>query len=175
MPTHIPMQYSRRAVLSGAATTSIFATAISAVATQRAVAGSVDLDAELFRRIATAKRRWADFVATRETSEHLYRVTCHHTGCSSTIALSVVNRVRFNKLADETGYREAANNCEQTHELYGEAMDKAFATPACTVQGLSVKMKFAAERAQVGDMAAYLGSEFEWLDIAMADLERLAG
>lgn len=175
MPTHtLSIQFSRRAVLGGAAAVTVSATAIPTVATLSAKAGSTDSDAELLRRISAAKLRWTDFIAAKEISERLHRMASHYMGCPRTTRLSVVDRVKFNEFADKIGYRDAADHTVWLHEQYGEAMDEAFCTPACTRQGLYAKLEFALERAKMGETAAFLGDEFEWLDMVMADFEPLA-
>ena len=167
-------KYSRRTVLVGAAGVTVFTTAKPTVTALPTGANSFESDAELLCRIETAKRFWEGFVAAKEISERLLRVTWHHMGCANTTRFSVTDRVKFNKLADQLSYRDAADYCERLHEQYGEAMDEAFSIPANTLRGFYAKLKFASERARAGDTAAYLGTEFEWLDFAIADLERLA-
>lgn len=169
--TTFTTKFSRRTMLAGAAALST--TSLPAGATLRAVAGNNDLDAELFCRIATAKRRWADFVVAWENRDRLYRLTGIHPDCPKSRKFSVAERVRFNKLADRIGYPDAANHCEWLHELYGLAMDEVFCSPARTLRGFCEKVRFATERARVGRSAAFLGTEFEWLDFTIADLERL--
>ena len=173
--TSLTAKFSRRSVLVGAAGGTVFATAKHAAPALPTGAGSLESDAVLLSRIETAKQCWEDFVVAKENSERLLRATWHHMGCANTTRFSAADRVKFNKLAGQLGYRDAANHCERLHEQYGEAMDEAFGTPANTLRGHCAKMKFASERAQVGDTAAYLGTEFEWLDFALADLERFAG
>lgn len=165
-------KFSRRTMLAGTAATALSTTSLPAAAL-RAVAGNSDPDAELFRLIAAAKRRWADFVVACENRDRLYRLTGIHPDCPKSRKFSVAERVRFNKLADRIGYPDAANHCEWLHELYGLAMDEVFCSPARTLRGFCEKVRFATERARVGRSAAFLGTEFEWLDFTIADLERL--
>ena len=155
MTNTFPLQkFSRRTVLTVVAGVTVFTTAIPTITALPTGAVSFESDADLLTRIETAKQYWEDFVATKEVSERLLRIICHHLGCVNTNRLSATDRVEFNKLADQFGYRDAANHCEWLHEQYGEAMDEAFGTPANTLRGHCAKIKFASERAQVGGSAA---------------------
>jgi hypothetical protein len=167
------IKFSRRTMLAGTAAAALSTTSLPAGATLRSVAGNTDLDAELFCRIAAAKQCWADFLAAKKISDRLYMVTWLHMDCPETRKLSVAVRVKFSALAVRIGYRDAANHCEWLHELYGLAMEEVFCSPARTLRGFCEKVRFATERARVGRSAAFLGTEFEWLDFTIADLERL--
>ncbi len=167
------IKFSRRTMLTGTAAAALSTTSIPAGATLRSVAGNTDPDAELFRRIASAKQCWADFLAAKEISDRLYRMVLYQMDCPITTGLAMASRVKFNDLCRQSGYIDAANHCEWLHELYGLAMDEVFCSPARTLRGFCEKIKFATERARVGRSAAFLGTEFEWLDFAIADLERL--
>lgn len=166
-PTHIT-KLSRRAMLAGSG-------AVAALSVPPIMTSCPNDDDELLYWIAVAERRWAEFVAARELRERLYQETRRHPDCPITTKLSVEDRAKFNEIAERTGYRDAADRCGDLHDLYGETIQTAFGIPGHTLRGVQAKMKLAADVARIGDAGAYTKTEFEWLDIAMADFERLSG
>lgn len=168
MATHtLNTKLSRRTVLTGGAATAALPVPL--------IMASFPNDDELLIWVAAAKRCWADFVVAWELRERLFRETRRHPDCPRTTKLSVAERVIYNEIAEHTGYSDAANRCGDLHDHYGETMQTAFGIPAHTLLGFQAKMKLAVDIARIGDDGAYTKTEFEWLDIAMADLERLSG
>ena len=165
-PTHIT-KLSRRAMLAGSG-------AVAALSVPPIITSCPNNDDELLYWIAAAERRCADFVAARELCERLYLETRRHPDCPIMTKPSVENRAKFNEIAERTGYRDAANRCGDLHDLYGETMQTAFGIPAHTLPGLRAKMKLVADVARMGDDGAYTKTQFEWLNTAMADFERLS-
>lgn len=138
------------------------------------MAGFPDTDAELLNWIALAEQRWANFVAAKEVKMGLFRRILCHSDCPKLPNLSVAERTKFNAIAGLIGYRDAADRCGDLHDLYGETMQTAFNIPAHTLRGLYAKLELAAGVARKGIDGAYTKTKFEWLDLAMADMERLA-
>lgn len=161
-----PKKLSRRTMLAGGV-------AIVAPLVPPILAGRSNDDDKLLNLVAAAEQCWVDFVAVWELREHLLREIWRDPDCPRMTKLSLADRAKFNEISERTGYRDAADCCGDLHDFYGEAMQMAFCIPAQTLPGLQAKMKLATDVARIGDSGAYTKTEFEWLDIAMADFERL--
>lgn len=160
-------KFSRRTMLAGGGA------AISATALPSAAAPP-DPDAELLRRLAEADRRWADYLAADAECTRLLRVLRQHPDYpGETLSTEAADWAR-EKVAVKTGYRAADNLCEHIYETYDAALRAAFAVPARTLSGLNLKMKTALKAAKNHDLGTFEESDYKWLDIAIADLGRIA-
>lgn len=66
-------------------------------------------------------------------------------------------------------------HCAEAFECYATAVRDAVAVPAYTVAGVHAKLALAAVASRRGGARIYMYEDREWLEAALADLERLTG
>ena len=159
---------SRRTMLAG----SIAAPAgllplVSALATLPASAFPVptsDTDTELFRRIATAESLRNQHARARRLRDRRRAAMQAHDDLPP-----LPWRGPFRHRDPSAWLR-----CAEAFECYAMAVRAAVAVPACTVAGLHAKLALATIASRRGGARVYMYEDREWLEAALADLERLA-
>lgn len=165
---------SRRSILTGTAASALPAIMPLPGAGAEQVPGT-DPDDGLLRRLAEVERCWAAFVEAREETDRLFRVTYNHPEFRRPWRMSKAGRLGFDAVARRTGYRAAADRSTRLHDLYLEKARMAFAMPAHGLPGVAAKIRFGVAVARDGFIGAFADNEFEWLDLAIDDFERLIG
>jgi hypothetical protein len=77
-------------------------------------------------------------------------------------------------MAERCGHRAAMDRRNRACRAYNAAAQAVLDTAPRTLRGLYAKLRFAARAAREGDYGGYVHGDREWLDIALADLKRLA-
>jgi hypothetical protein len=130
-----------------------------------------DPDATLLHRLSRAARLRTAWLAAREEAEQVFMETYRHPDFSRPRGMTRAGRVEFDALAARTGYRAAADRAGRLRDLYVKAGSRAFTLRAKTMAGLAAKLRLAEAIARDGGEGDATGSELEWLDLAVADLE----
>lgn len=185
MATHtLSTTVSRRAMLGGGPVLA----ALSAVSPAHAAVSAdtvstthsdpdPDPDAELLRLMALARRRRDEFNASRLEKLARFRAMVDQPDYprqSGAALLTNAQRAKRMELAERTGYRAAMAHRDRAMDAYVAAARDAFAIPPRTLVGLYAKLRFAARASHEADNGNYDYGDNIWLDIAVADLRRLA-
>jgi hypothetical protein len=139
-----------------------------------AVAGP---DAELLRRIALAERRRDEFSAARLEGRRLFSAMTRHPDYPNLTAATMFDAAtaaRRSEMAERTGHRAAMDRRNRACWAYNAAAQAVLDLPPRSLRGLYAKLRFAARAAREGDYGGYDHGDRDWLDIALADLKRLA-
>ncbi len=173
---------SRRTMLAGGALAALHAAARSAAAAPACApvvpaspgaAGACGPDAELLRRIAAAADLWAEYVVADAHCRRLHEALRRHKDYPAK-PISEAGSWAVEALAQRTGYREADDAAVRLYERHEAALRAAFAVPARTLPGLHAKLRCALAAAKERDAGTFEESDYQWLDDAMADMDRMA-
>lgn len=121
-------------------------------------------DAELFRRVARAKRLRKRCAQARRIRD---RLRAARTAKADTPPLPW--RGPFPPYADPASLQHA-----ELFRCYAEAVRAAVVLPAHTAAGLHAKLSLATVASRRGRARVYLYEDREWLETTLADLKRLA-
>jgi len=157
---------SRRTMLAGSmAAPAGLLPLVSALATLPASAFLVPTsDTELFRRIATAESLRNQHARARRLRD---RRRAMMDACEDLPPLPWRGPFQHR---DPSAWL----HCAEAFERYATAVRAAVAVPACTVAGVHAKLTLAAIASRRGGARVYMYEDREWLEAALADLERLA-
>ncbi|WP_421708584.1 hypothetical protein [Algihabitans sp.] len=121
-------------------------------------------DAELFRRIAQAKRLRKRCARAQRIRDRLRAARAAQADLPP-----LPWRGPFPPYADPASLQHA-----ELFRRYAEAVRAAVALPAHTATGLHAKLSLAAVASRRGRARVYLYEDREWLETALVDLRRLA-
>ena len=121
-------------------------------------------DAELFRRVARAKRLRKRCARTQRIRDRLRAARA-----SRAVLPPLPWRGPFRSYADPASLQHA-----ELFRHYAAAVRAAVALPARTAAGLHAKLSLAMVASRRGRARVYLYEDREWLETALVDLRRLA-
>jgi hypothetical protein len=122
--------------------------------------GGCEADAELFRRIAVAERLRSEHARARRLRDRLRAARAARLG--------------LRRHPAPPGDPALWRHCWDSFERYADAVRAAVAVPADTVAGVHAKLALAVIASRRGGARVYMYEDREWLEIALADLGRIA-
>ena len=156
---------SRRAMLAGSvAAPAMFPLLGALAALPQPVLAAASADAVLFRRIAEAEDLRKQYARARRLRDRIRRARWAREKTPS-----LPWRGPFPSCDVETYL-----HYPQLFHSYADAVRAAVAVPARTLAGLHAKLALAVIAARRGNARIYMYEDREWLEAALADLERLA-
>jgi hypothetical protein len=133
--------------------------ALSALLRPVSAPGGCEADRELFQRIAEAERLRSEHARVRRLRDRLQAARAARGG--------------FRPAPFQFGHPALWRLYWDSFERYAAAVRVAVAVPACTVAGIRAKLALAVIASRRGGARVYMYEDREWLEAALADLQRL--
>lgn len=163
-------EISRRTMLAG--TMVVPAIALPAVAALPAMPAGAGPDAALLRWTAAAERIRAAFVRADAHCLRLHDALRLHPDYPD--AMPGARGARWDALYERMGLPEAEARCDRLYDLYNAATRAAFDLPAHALPGAHAKIRLAVGSVKQFHCGGWDGIDCEYLDLALADLNRLS-
>lgn len=151
---------SRRSMLLGSALALPLLSTLSTLPERASSLGSYEADTDLFQQIALAERLRSEHARVRRLRDRLR---------AARAAGSVLRPAPF-----QVGHPALWRLYWDSFERYATAVRAAVTVPAYTVAGVHAKLALATIASRRGGARVYMYEDREWLETALAELERLA-
>lgn len=168
-------KFSRRTILAGTTAAAAFPITVIAIPKTAESTAAPDPDAVLLRRLALVERLGDKYIMARAVRDRLRAVVRDHPEYRGLRLITKAAHEKYDEICRRTGYYDAMLHCGDLFHRYANATRAAIAAPARTPRGILKKLELARKAAKKGDRRVYMYEDDNWLEMAMADLGRLAG